>query len=232
MDIEHQLEEKLLNKSHKRILKPKEVANLLGVTERTLRNWAKSGKIQTLRTAGGHYRYSLESVLYLLLKEQKGGEGEGEAARPSAALYARGPHYAEIQRRLDFLRQSAAALGLQVVYEEYDVQRGHQLGWGLQRLLIKARERTFRIVLVTSYSQLGWLGAAEPRFFHLTLALLGVQLIPLSTKESVGPAELLDDFIALHELLSEYLDPPARRVNREILKSLARIRKSYPLEDV
>lgn len=211
------------------LLRPKEAARLLGITERSLRNWAQLGKIKALRTAGGHYRYPLESILDLF-RERNGGGKEGEAGL-GAALYARGLRYAQVQRRLDLLRQSAVALGWRVVYEEYDVQRGHRLGWGLQRLLIKARERAFRVVLVTSYSQLGWLGAAEPRFFHLMLALLGVQLIPLSVEESVSPTELLDDFLALHELLSEYLGPGGRRANRKILEALARIRKGYPLEE-
>ncbi|MCS7350761.1 MAG: helix-turn-helix domain-containing protein, partial [Anaerolineae bacterium] len=48
------------------LLKPKEAARLLGVTARCLRKWAQSGKVVTVRTPGGHYRYPLESILSAL----------------------------------------------------------------------------------------------------------------------------------------------------------------------
>lgn len=53
-----------------------EAANLLNVTQTTLRNWEKSGKLTAYRTTGGHRRYSRQDVLALVetrtksLKEQ------------------------------------------------------------------------------------------------------------------------------------------------------------------
>ncbi|HXF69499.1 MAG TPA: helix-turn-helix domain-containing protein [Thermoflexus sp.] len=209
------------------LLKPKEAARLLGVTQRCLRGWVRSGKIAALRTPGGHYRYPLESVL----KACHGQELESEGKR-GAALYARGLHFREVQEQLTVLRRRAVEIGYPVICEEYDLQRGHQLGEGLQRLLVMARRQMFQVVLITSYSRLGWLGAVEPRFFHLVFALLGVQLIPLSPFEgAIGPAELLDDFRRLHQALSGYLNAGGRRANRRILQTLERMLDDYPSEE-
>jgi excisionase family DNA binding protein len=43
-----------------RWLKPAEAAGLFGVDPRSLRNWARAGRINAQRTMGGHRRY-LES---------------------------------------------------------------------------------------------------------------------------------------------------------------------------
>lgn len=209
------------------LLKPKEAARLLGVTERCLRGWVRLGKIVALRTPGGHYRYPLESVLRAY---QDHGPEDGR--KRGAALYARGIRFREVHEQLTVLRQRAVEIGYPVVHEEYDLGRGHQLGEGLQRLLVMARRQMFQVVLITSYSRLGWLGAVEPRFFHLVFALLGVQLIPLSPFEgSIGPAELLEDFRRLHQALSGYLNAGGRQANRKIMQALERILDDYLLED-
>lgn len=44
-------------------LTPKRVANAIGVSESSLKRWCDSGRIQFVKTAGGHRRLSLESVL-------------------------------------------------------------------------------------------------------------------------------------------------------------------------
>ena len=58
----------------KRFLKVKEVANLLGVTPLTLRNWDKSGKLKAYRHPINNYRiYKPEEIeLFLRKLESKG----------------------------------------------------------------------------------------------------------------------------------------------------------------
>ena len=48
------------------------VARLLGVTDRTVRDWIKQGRIRAERTIGGHYRIPEDEVLRLL---RAGGPG-------------------------------------------------------------------------------------------------------------------------------------------------------------
>jgi excisionase family DNA binding protein len=48
------------------LLRSHEVASLFDVTERTVINWAASGKLPCLRTVGGHLRFRSDDVLALL----------------------------------------------------------------------------------------------------------------------------------------------------------------------
>ena len=48
------------------LLRSHEVAALFDVTERTVINWASSGKLSCLRTVGGHLRFRSEDVMALL----------------------------------------------------------------------------------------------------------------------------------------------------------------------
>ncbi len=48
------------------LLTPAEVATLFRVDPKTVTRWAKSGKLTSLRTLGGHRRYRAEEVRHLL----------------------------------------------------------------------------------------------------------------------------------------------------------------------
>jgi excisionase family DNA binding protein len=50
----------------KQLLRSHEVARLSNVTERTVINWASSGKLPAFRTLGGHLRFRGEDVANLL----------------------------------------------------------------------------------------------------------------------------------------------------------------------
>jgi excisionase family DNA binding protein len=49
-------------------LTPAEVASLFRVDPKTVTRWAKSGKLTSIRTLGGHRRYKESEVKALLLK--------------------------------------------------------------------------------------------------------------------------------------------------------------------
>jgi excisionase family DNA binding protein len=44
------------------LLKPSEAAHILRITSRTLNNYARQGKIRSVRTQGGHRRYPASAV--------------------------------------------------------------------------------------------------------------------------------------------------------------------------
>ena len=48
------------------ILTPSQVANVFRVDPKTVTRWAKSGKLDSFRTLGGHRRYRAADVLGLL----------------------------------------------------------------------------------------------------------------------------------------------------------------------
>jgi len=54
-------------------LRPHEVASMFRVDAKTLKRWAKSGRIPSMRTLGGHRRYRLADVLAAM--ETEGGDG-------------------------------------------------------------------------------------------------------------------------------------------------------------
>ena len=49
--------------SNDKFLRPEEAIRLLKVTHATLINWDKTGKLQAVRTKGGHRRYLESSIL-------------------------------------------------------------------------------------------------------------------------------------------------------------------------
>jgi excisionase family DNA binding protein len=57
---------------HGRLLRTREVALLFQVSERAVTDWARKGRIPSVRTPGGHRRYPADDVRALL--ERSGGE--------------------------------------------------------------------------------------------------------------------------------------------------------------
>jgi excisionase family DNA binding protein len=45
-----------------RLLRPREVAAMFDVTPDTVSRWARNGKLECIRTVGGHRRFPLEAV--------------------------------------------------------------------------------------------------------------------------------------------------------------------------
>ena len=57
-----------MNSDHEVLLTPAEVATVFRVDPKTVTRWAKSGKLTSIRTLGGHRRYKESEVKALLLK--------------------------------------------------------------------------------------------------------------------------------------------------------------------
>ena len=57
-----------MNSDHEILLTPAEVASLFRVDPKTVTRWAKSGKLTSIRTLGGHRRYKESEVKAILLK--------------------------------------------------------------------------------------------------------------------------------------------------------------------
>jgi excisionase family DNA binding protein len=57
------------------LMRSSEVAVLFDVTERTVINWAASGKLAALRTAGRHLRFRSRDVMMLL--DSRAGSATG-----------------------------------------------------------------------------------------------------------------------------------------------------------
>lgn len=57
-----------MNSEQEILLTPAEVATLFRVDPKTVTRWAKSGKLTSIRTLGGHRRYKESEVKALLRK--------------------------------------------------------------------------------------------------------------------------------------------------------------------
>jgi excisionase family DNA binding protein len=57
-----------MNSDQEVLLTPAEVASLFRVDPKTVTRWAKSGKLTSIRTLGGHRRYKESEVKALLAK--------------------------------------------------------------------------------------------------------------------------------------------------------------------
>ena len=62
-----------MNSDHEVLLTPAEVASLFRVDPKTVTRWAKSGKLTSIRTLGGHRRYKESEVKALLLRTTSNG---------------------------------------------------------------------------------------------------------------------------------------------------------------
>ena len=58
-------------KPENRLLTPAEVAAMLRVDPKTVTRWARGGKLSSIRTPGGHRRYS-ESEIQAFLQDSQG----------------------------------------------------------------------------------------------------------------------------------------------------------------
>src|SRR3954470_23405055 len=72
------------------LLTPAEVAAMFRVDPKTVTRWAKSGKLSSIRTLGGHRRYRETEVRELLggVPGQRGDDVRAAPARPRAAADA------------------------------------------------------------------------------------------------------------------------------------------------
>ncbi len=67
-----------------RLLRTREVARLFQVSERTVAEWARAGRIRSFRTPGGHRLYPADQVRQLLIAGEEGGtsaDGAGDGHR-------------------------------------------------------------------------------------------------------------------------------------------------------
>ena len=60
-----------------RLLRTREVALLFQVSERAVTDWARKGRIESVRTPGGHRRYPAEPIRQALASQGRSGAAIG-----------------------------------------------------------------------------------------------------------------------------------------------------------
>lgn len=78
--------QQLPNGAGERLLRTSDVALLFQVSERTVSEWARRGRVPSVRTPGGHRRYPAEQIRHLFVQGRNGnGNGNGNGAAHALA---------------------------------------------------------------------------------------------------------------------------------------------------
>jgi excisionase family DNA binding protein len=68
-----------------RLLRTSDVATLFQVSERTVSEWARRGRVPSVRTPGGHRRYPAEQIRQLFTESRHGPTGDAaDGSAPTA----------------------------------------------------------------------------------------------------------------------------------------------------
>jgi putative resolvase len=131
---------------NKRLLHPKEAAEELGVSIRTLIRWDEAGKLRTVRTVGNQRRIPLEEIFRLRR------QGENHLVR--CVLYARVSSVRQEQdgnlaRQTERLKEAASERGygvVQVITEQASSLNERRKG--MKRLLALVEQQAVDVVLI------------------------------------------------------------------------------------
>lgn len=104
---------------NEKIYSPKELAELLGVTTQTLKEWENEGKIEAIKTPGGHRRY-----IHKIIKARNCGNEESGNRK---YIYARVSSH---KQKTDLQRQVAM---LQEKYPDFEVVQDIASGINFRR---------------------------------------------------------------------------------------------------
>lgn len=83
------------------LLTPREVAEIFGVRTTTIARWSREGRLNPIRTPGGHRRYTRSQVRELLAREAESGAFEQRIAEDAVRLYDQGWSIRQVAARFD-----------------------------------------------------------------------------------------------------------------------------------
>ncbi len=165
---------------------PREASQILQVSERTLRNWDRDGKIRTIRTPTGHRRYDIDSVV----------NPEGDTR--IRILYARVSSYkqkSDLSRQVDYL-QSLFPDGLIIK----DIGSGlNYKRKGLLSLLGQVLSGNVREVVVCHKDRLVRFGFDLIKWF---CQQQNCQLVVLNRSDLSPEREMVEDILAIVQVFS------------------------------
>jgi len=167
-----------------------EAAKILGITVINLREHIKAGRIQAVRTVGGHRRIP-ESELLELTGHPK--DQAGEERKRTCVIYARVSSQKQakagnLARQVERLQRYAWEQGLKVIDEVTDIGSGmSETRPGLSKIFKHAREQNLGVLLIEFRDRLARYGY---RYIEEYLTLNGVEI---EIKEVDEQAEVKDE---------------------------------------
>jgi putative resolvase len=180
---------------NKRLLHPKEAAEELGVSIRTLIRWDEAGKLRTVRTVGNQRRFPIEEISRLRRL------GKGLAGAERCVLYARVSSVRQEQdgnlsRQTERLKEAASERGYQLV--QVITEQASSLNErrkGMKRLLALVGQRAVEVVLIEYPDRLVRLGFG---YLEEAFRWQGVRLEVLDSPKQLEPTEeLVQDLLTI-----------------------------------
>ena len=177
---------------NKRLLHPKEAAEALGISLRTLIRWDQVGKLRTIRTAGNQRRVPIEEIFRL--------RRQGDPQAPRCAIYARVSSVRQEQggnlaRQTQRLKEAALARGYEVVTVITEQASSlNERRRGMKNLLALVGEQAVDVVLIEYPDRLVRFGCS---YLEQAFQWQHVRLEVLEQPQAQEPTEEL-----LHDLLT------------------------------
>lgn len=137
---------------NKRLLHPKEAADELGVSTKTIHRWDEAGKLRTVRTVGNQRRIPIEEIVRLRRQRERVVERCVLYGRMSSV---RQEQDGNLARQTARLREAASARGYEVV--QVITEQASSLNEkrkGMKRLLGLVGEQAVDVVLIESPDRL------------------------------------------------------------------------------
>ena len=172
-----------------RLLRPKEVCQLLGISYSTLLRWIREGKIRAVMTEGGKYRIPYSEVRKYLERREE----------TRAVIYARvssADQKEDLERQVEYLTNYAMAKGYKVVEVLKDVASGLDIQRkGLLKLFKLVESRSVDVVLVTYKDRLTRFGF---EYLEEFFSAMGTRIEVVFGEEPKGATqELVEDLISI-----------------------------------
>jgi excisionase family DNA binding protein len=172
-----------------RLLRPKEVCQLLDISYSTLLRWIREGKIRAVMTEGGKYRIPYSEIKKYLERREE----------TRAIIYARvssADQREDLERQINYLTNYATAKGYKVVEVLKDIASGlNAQRKGLLRLFKLVEGRSVDVVLITHKDRLTRFGFEYLEEFFSTM---GVKIEVVFREEPKDATqELVEDLISI-----------------------------------
>jgi len=174
-----------------RLLTPKQVAEILGVSFITIKRWIYSGKIKAVKLPTGKWRIPESDVKKIL--------GEEPSKETRAVIYARvssSDQRKDLERQVEYLTAYCSAKGYKLVDTITDIASGlNTRRKGLQKLFKLVSEGKVDVVLITYKDRLTRFGYEYLEYFF---SQFGARIEAIhGEEEKDAQQELVEDLIAI-----------------------------------
>ena len=179
------------------MLKPKEMAERLGVTVRTLQKWDKNGTFKAYRTPTNRRYYTEDQYLQYIGKNSHSSKKRKIVAYARVSIYGRKN---DLKSQIAFIRQYANAKG--IIIDEAITDIGSGLNYDRKKwntLLNDVMDNQVQTILITHKDRFIRFGFD---WFEKLCEIHGTKIIVLNNPDTSPDKELVDDLVSIIHIFS------------------------------